>query len=515
MLKKLINSVAVFSLVLALIAPSMTSAAGISVYTTVKNLTAGGSSATEISAKTGEDVLVIAKVSNPTNASTGALAFYGKVPTGLNLVSGSGKLTFVNANGQEQNAPLGDTIVSSNGVMIGEVAPMHYVYVTYRAKVSGSGTLSVSNSIYNGSSVNLNSNSARVNVNGVSTQGTSVATGGISVKSLVSNYTKGQTSFSESVTADRGDELYYRMAITNPTNANVNGLAAYVQIPSGLQYVPGYTKLYYTDANGQDKAAPITDAIVNATGAMIGDLPAMHYEYIVYKVKVAANAPAGTYWTGNQVFNGSGINVSDNTGKIKVDVIDGTNPVETKKLSLKATGYNVTANQSVGYSNSVNAKRGDEIKFKVDLANAGVEKLTNVKITNSLPADMEYVANSMKVVVSGNTVSVSDNKVISLGDLNVGANGYIEFSAKVKKDVAQNTSSLVYSAAGNADGINQVSSIVTINLDAKSTGEKLPDTGVATTVLALILLALFTSVSGYVYLKESNGLKNALKLIKR
>ena len=533
MLKKLINYAAVFSLFAALVSPSLTQAGSISISSQVANLTSGSNQwTTSVSAKPGDNIAFNSILNNDTGATATSLMFRALMPSALQYVSGSARLYYQDpVSGEKKNVGLSDAVFSS-GVSIADLPTNFYSSVAYRVNVINSavsGTYSTTNQVASPSGLNISANNASVSVTGAAVSSTpsqsntqsnnntqvngvdnsQVSNPAAAIVSALYNVTRGETNYSTSTTAKPGDEIIYRVKLSNIGNSTLSGLGVKVILPSALQYVNDTARMLYTDANGTDKTLALNDSIVTNGSSML-DVPVQHYVYIVYRVQVKADAQNGTYGTSTQVANQAGLNVSANNATVDV-----TGVANEAKLSLIAKGYNVTQNQNVAYSNSVNAKRGDEIKFKIDLANAGVNKLTNVKITSSLPDGLEYVNGSLKVVIAGNTISVPDNKVINLGDLNVGANGYIEFNAKVKSNVANNVANLVYSANGNADGISQVSSIVTINLDTKTSTDTLPSTGPATMILALILLALFTSIAGYVYFKESNGLKRVLGLIKR
>ena len=140
----------------------------------------------------------------------------------------------------------------------------------------------------------------------------------IGINIFASNYSNNENEYRKIIYAKRGDLLYFKIMVANNTNKETRKLAAYIQIPPGLSYVKGYSKLYYTDENNKDHAAPLGDHIASAKGVMIGSIPPKHYEYIVYKIKVAPNAPSGTYSTGNMVADGSRINVSSNDAKVVV-----------------------------------------------------------------------------------------------------------------------------------------------------------------------------------------------------
>ena len=101
----------------------------------------------------------------------------------------------------------------------------------------------------------------------------------------------------------------------------------------GIEYVPGYAKIYYTDVNGADQVAPVSDNIVSANGTSLGyDLPSNHYIYVTYKAKVSSAASAGTYATANQIWNGGNVNIAANNAKVTVNGQDPQNIPATVSL---------------------------------------------------------------------------------------------------------------------------------------------------------------------------------------
>ncbi|MBI2447928.1 DUF11 domain-containing protein, partial [Candidatus Microgenomates bacterium] len=320
------------------------------------------------------------------------------------------------------------------------------------------------------------------------------------------NLTKNVRTYTQSVEAERGDELIYRVTIRNTGNTTLTNTGFKVEVPAGLEFVDGYSRFYYGD--GFENIG-LSANIVSAGGVALMDIPAQPYRYVTYKVKVSSNASAGIYATSNKFqANNRAVNISDNGGRVNVKVAG--QPSVTRILSLSAKAFNGTS-----YANSISVKRGDAVKFRVDFKNDGSQDLSNIRITNSLPANMTYVAGSMKVVLGSATISTSDsvfNAGINLGSLTVGQNGYMEFSAKVNSDTADNVTQLVYTATGNADNTAQISSLVTINLAKDGV---LPDTGTPGSIASLILLAMFIAIASYIYFKETNGLNKVLSIIKK
>ncbi|HRY60462.1 MAG TPA: hypothetical protein P5096_03710 [Patescibacteria group bacterium] len=477
-----------------------------SLYNLTKGETAYNPS---VNASAGDELIYRMTITNRGSSAATILHARAIMPAGIEYVPGFAKLYYEDATGTDQVIPIADAINGAgNGVILPDLAGAHWFYLTYKVKVSGNtaaGTYAADNQVI-GSGISLSDN------NGLIAVGTTINTN-VTLASSLYNLTKGDKAYTQSVNANPGDELIYRMTITNRGSSAATILHARAIMPAGIEYVPGFAKLYYEDATGTDQVIPIADAINGAgNGVILPDLAGAHWFYLTYKVKVSGNTAAGTYAADNQVI-GSGISLSDNNGIITVS----GEPTAAKNLFVNATAYNSTAAKSIGFNNVVSANRGDVIKFHVDFANVGNAELANVKLTNALPKNMEFVAGSVKVVLSGNTTSTADSSFsngISLGDLSVGATGYYEFSAKVKSDTPSNISQLTYSANGTADGITSVSSLVTINLGGGAV-TTLPSSGTSETVLALILLAAFISIASYIYMKESGNLDKALKVINR
>ena len=509
MTKKLLNYGAIFLFVLSLVVPSLTFAGGgVSMNSTVANITSGDSAwSNSVNAKAGDQIAFSTKVFNETSAPITGLSFHVQLPSALQYVNGTGKLYYKDtATNADASVSLPDSIMA-NGASILDIPSTYFVYVAYKTTVASgiaAGTYAPGNQVFNSGGLNVSTNNASVVVtSGTTNPQTTVSA---TIVSALYNLTKGETGYSVSTSANPGDEIMYRVKLTNTGTATLTGLNTRIQLPSAFEYVPNYSRAIYT-VNGVDQTVALNDTIIGNGSTLPVNVSVGNYIYIVYKVRVASNAVLGTYGTGNQVWGDGNLNVSANDATV---IVSGVKPA--KSLSLNATAYDATTAANTAYANSVNANRGDLIGFRLAIANTGSEVLKNAKITSILPANMEYVAKSVKVVINGNKIDVPDNGVISLGDLNVGASGVIEFSAKVKSDTPANTEQLVYTANGTADNVAQVSSVVNIYLASVN---QLPSTGTPTSVISLIILAMFISIASYMYLKESNALKGAVKLIKR
>jgi len=519
MIKKITNYFTIVALTLSLIAPLAASASGVVLSTSLMNLSDGDSTfVTQVNADSGDELIYSVKVDNQTDSAMSGLIAKTSLPQGLEYVSGFAKLWYLDANGQDAVMALNDSIASSNGVTLTAVPAHNYVYVTYKARVASSapGTYRAINQVYDGNGTNVSSNNSVVNVSGIDTSVVSASE--IKMVTALFNLTKSEQNYSTATTAERGDEIIYRVAIDNTSNAPFTNVHFRAVLPQGLEYVGGFAKLWYDTDN---KVMPLNDAIAS-NGVVLRDIPAHTYVYVTYKAKVASSALAGDYRVANQTWNDNGVNVASNSALLTVSAED--QPEENRILFLDANAYNVTAAKSVGFSDNLSAQRGDIVKIKSEFANVGNTALGNVRITNALPSNMTYVPGSMKVVIDGATISTGDNILTSgayFGDLSVGANGYMEFSVRVNANTPGNVTQLVYTANGNADSIAQVSSLVNISLtgeggdQGEEEDEDLPDTGTPASTAALIILALFIAIASYIYVKETKMLQKAARFIKK
>lgn len=89
------------------------------------------------------------------------------------------------------------------------------------------------------------------------------------------------------------------------------------------------------------------------------------------------------------------------------------------------------------WSESVNAKVGDEVEYQIEFVNLYADQVKNVMIRDILPTNVEYVKDSTYLYNSNykNGVKLADNTVatsgINIGDYNNQGNAYVRFTGKV------------------------------------------------------------------------------------
>jgi uncharacterized repeat protein (TIGR01451 family) len=122
----------------------------------------------------------------------------------------------------------------------------------------------------------------------------------------------------------------------------------------------------------------------------------------------------------------------------------------TKQVRIKGTKT---------WSESVEAKVGDEVEYQIEYQNLLADQVKNVMIRDILPTNVEYVQNSTYlynsnyqsgVLLADNTVTTSG---INIGDYNAKGNAYVRFTGKVvDKTMACGDNQLVNWASATVNG---------------------------------------------------------------
>lgn len=111
------------------------------------------------------------------------------------------------------------------------------------------------------------------------------------------------------------------------------------------------------------------------------------------------------------------------------------------------------------WSESVDAKVGDEVEYQIEYVNLLSEQVKDVMIRDILPTNVEYVADSTYLYNSNykNGVLLKDNTVatsgVNIGSYNAKGNAYIRFTGKVvDKTMACGNNQLVNWASATVNG---------------------------------------------------------------
>jgi|GEM_PF-3563553 uncharacterized repeat protein (TIGR01451 family) len=134
---------------------------------------------------------------------------------------------------------------------------------------------------------------------------------------------------------------------------------------------------------------------------------------------------------------------------------------------INSNGYTVPSNQfsqisitknvrdlnGSGFGNSVNANNGDTVQFQVAVSNGSSGVANNVRVTDNLPAGLNYLSGSF--LVNGSPASDSDlYNGVYLGDLNSAQTETIAYEATVS---GNGSSSIQNTATASSDNAGTVS----------------------------------------------------------
>ncbi len=123
----------------------------------------------------------------------------------------------------------------------------------------------------------------------------------VSIVAALYNQTKGDTEYFPMAIAERGDELFYRVKITNNTNMALETNNVRITLPSSLQYGNDFSRVLYVEG-GKEKRMALNDAIVGNGSSVPLKISPKDFVYVMYKVKVAKDAVCGIYAAGTQFF---------------------------------------------------------------------------------------------------------------------------------------------------------------------------------------------------------------------
>lgn len=211
-----------------------------------------------------------------------------------------------------------------------------------------------------------------------------------------------------------------------------------------LDYVEG-SALYENNAVGKNGGVKLSDSVVNG-GVQLG------YD------KLDGNIPG--------CYEYSGIVT------IKVKPVFENTSIE-KEVRLAGTKT---------WQKSVNAKVGDKVEYQIHYKNNNNSTVQNVMVSDSLPTNMKYLANTTKLfntTMPKGAIAKTDTLTttgINIGDYAVNGDGYVRFSAQVvDKDLVCGNNRLINWAKVSANGFAvQDSADVFVNKACKDVPPETP-----------------------------------------
>lgn len=177
-----------------------------------------------------------------------------------------------------------------------------------------------------------------------------------------------------------------------------------------LAYVEGTAK-YYNTKNGKLRTFSLDkNHLFTSAGALLG------YDQMDGKI------PGCNEYSGYVTFH------------VKAQFAETINIEVNKEVKILGTDT---------WSESVTAKSGQTVRYRIHVKNTGNATLKNLILRDILPTGLSYVKGSTTIVNTAHPkgVALSDNLTtdsgINLGDYAAGAGAYVYFNAAVNKDVSE------------------------------------------------------------------------------
>lgn len=257
-------------------------------------------------------------------------------------------------------------------------------------------------------------------------------------------------------------------------------------------------------------------------------------EYVLGSARQYTNAvPSGIVLSDNIVTTGAPIGYNQADGN--VPGCFQYDSIVTLKVKVKAPAYSVSKSvrfegqTSADWKESIKAKPGQNVEWRVEFKNNGGTMLEDVKVVDSVPAGLTVVPGSIKLFNSNNPsgVAVTDAAIqangrqinVNLGNYNPGSNAFVTFKTKVaeEKDLQCGVTSyknIVHATPEGSGSVNDGAEVTTEKVCVKPATTTTPTTTPTTTTLPktgpadVAGIVAATSVAGalahrYVYSRRS------------
>lgn len=317
----------------------------------------------------------------------------------------------------------------------------------------------------------------------------------------------------DNISVKDGDVITVRLYVHNNSplgeNAIAKGVSASFSLPTTV--AKSHTIVGYLNAANAAPTRYWDEVTLNASDDFF-------LEYVEGSAKWT-NAKLGTVaLTDSVVTSGATIGYNGLDGEIPGCYdFDGQVTIQVKvhsSVSSKLAKV-VRLKGSDTWSESVEAKVGDEVEFQIEYVNLSADTVNNVMIRDVLPTNMEYVQNSTYLFnasnqngakIDGNTVTTSG---INIGSYSANGNAYVRFTAKVvNKTLVCGTNQLVNWASSTVNSVvskDDASVIVKTNESCREKGnpvdgeqtDRIANTGPAEIAGAALGAGSIVTAAGY------------------
>lgn len=259
----------------------------------------------------------------------------------------------------------------------------------------------------------------------------------VTISKVVRNLST-NSSYAENVDTKLGERVGYKITVTNTGNTAINNAKITDTMPAGLQF---------DDSVAGDGTASFNN---NTLTVNFGTLAQGQSRTVEFAAKALNGNNNDTICNIARV---SGDDVASKEDNACVKII-----IPSKPSNPNITIAKVVKTSSGSYTESVNVNPNERVTFKVTVTNNGDQIVHNVKVTDPIPAGLQF---DDSVNTNGASSFNSNTLTVNFGSLNIGESKTVEFAAK-----ATNTSSRICNVArASADNVNSVEDNACVNID--------------------------------------------------
>ncbi|MFH1749303.1 MAG: hypothetical protein ABH837_00160 [bacterium] len=361
------------------------------------------------------------------------------LPENVSYLTGTTKAYTSETGAIGQTLP--DGIVSSSGINLGTYEPgdVNSGFIVFQVKVANltnPGTYTLTNTAESWAD-----NVAKKQ----STATTIVNVGAAEIQKSKTAFNQNQNQDATKVVAKAGDIINYNLWTKNNGKAVAKNFVVNDDITDILEYAD-ITNMYGGVMNGKTITYPAEDILAGKTINK------------TFTTKVKSPIPS-----------------NPQTGKsfdFKMENIYGNSIIVN--IFKSQIGYHFdkkVRNVSRGQANfveKVEATYGEELEYKIDVANTGNTALTNVLLWDKLPQYQKLISGSVKFYgPNGGSLQLDDSIVgtgVQLQNFNAGLSGYIVFKIRIASCPPAGSYDLINTAYANTHEIGQITDTAQIHL---------------------------------------------------
>jgi uncharacterized repeat protein (TIGR01451 family) len=275
--------------------------------------------------------------------------------------------------------------------------------------------------------------------------------GAIALEKTVRNVTDNQSGFAKSTNADPGEVVEFQVKVT-ATNT-VHNVVVSDTLPNRLTFVDGSLTL-----DGSTNNSGLNNIVL---GTMTSTVKTLKFRATVSS---ADKFPTGITTLTNVANLSSSVGaLTDHANVLVTKAVTPPPPPPpgSPVLSIQKTVRNYTAAPSSGFTELVDARKDEQVEFKIVVTNTSATTATDVKLQDTLPTNptLTYIPGTLKidgVNSSGDIFSVAG----SLGSLAQNQSKTITFMAKAPTVTSNTTvTNLATAWASNAGQVSDTAQV--------------------------------------------------------